>query len=519
MTRTGEQGIALVFTLFLMGALSAMAVSMMFLAQTETSASRNYKTMSQARYAGEAGVQRVLHYLSSTAYSDLVTSVAGLDITVSPVTYNGNPVVLTPVAASSNHPTQAIKDAYAALFANTAMSVGSGATVTYTATATLLSARLVTVYGGVPQVVQTWRINATGTVPPACPTCEGADLLRANVEVAAVLERDSAPAETYAIFATGAGCGAIELSGNVATDSFDYNEYVASGATGEPATQTSGGSIGTNGNVTGTGRLTINGNLDTPRSGVGNCSNGNVPAVTLSGGATINGDRLRLPQPKTYPTPTAPVPVPGTGTLNISTSTSCTSLSLAFMLPTFGTTCSGSGGNLIITTNGQTIVWPNVEMEAGTSITFNAGPGQTASKINVNSFAMEGGATINVGADTSILMNARGYNLGTNQAVIDFTGGSLVNGTGSAAYDASRFQILYAGTGTIKIGGSTDTAATIYAPNATVDMNGSADFYGSILSTKFKDNGGASVHYDRSLKQRFSTLGQYVLSSFSWQKY
>src|SRR6186713_3184090 len=105
MTRSNEKGVALVFTLFLMAALSAMAVSMMFLAQTETSASRNYKTMSQARYAGEAGVQRAIHYLSSTAYTDtpgLVTT-TGFDTTVSPVRYNGADVVLKPTAADSNH--------------------------------------------------------------------------------------------------------------------------------------------------------------------------------------------------------------------------------------------------------------------------------------------------------------------------------------------------------------------------------------------------------------------------------
>ena len=56
MNRNNEQGVALVITLFLMASLSALAVSLMFLSQTETSASRNYRTMSQARYAGEAGV-------------------------------------------------------------------------------------------------------------------------------------------------------------------------------------------------------------------------------------------------------------------------------------------------------------------------------------------------------------------------------------------------------------------------------------------------------------------------------
>lgn len=511
MTRTGEKGVALVFTLFLMAALSAMSVSMMFLAQTETSASRNYRTMSQARYAGEAGVHRALHYLSSTAYTSLVTSVSGLDTTVSPVTYGGNPVVLAPVVSNSNHPSSTIKAAYAALFTSASMSVGSGATVGYTATATLVSARLVTVYGGSPQVVQTWRINATGIVPGS---------QTATVEVAALLERNSAPAETYAIFATGSGCGAITLAGNAGTNGFDYTTYAADPAhvgnlTPPPPTPDGqGGSVGTNGNLTIGGQVDVHGNLDTPRTGVGNCTNGNITALSQTGGATVSGDRIALPQAKTYPTPDPPVPVPPTTSLTITSSTSCLTLPLPF-----GATCSGSGGNFTIMTNGVPIVWGNVSMGSGTSLTFNAGFGQSVAKLNVNSFAMGSGTTLSIADGTFLTMNAMGASLGTNTPVIDMTAGSLVNGTGVNAYDASKMQILYGGTATVRVGGSSDTAATIYAPNARVEMGGTADFYGSVLSSTYYSNGGVDVFYDRSLAQKYSTLGNHVMSSFSWQKY
>jgi hypothetical protein len=490
-------------------------VSIMFLAQTETSASRNYKTMSQARYAGEAGVHRVIHYLSSTAYTNLVTSIAGFDTSRSPVQYSGADVVLKPVASESIHPSTTIKNAFAALFTNASLSVGNGATVTYSATATLLSMRLVTVYGGAPQVIQTWRINATGTVPGTLP---------ATVEVAAILERDSVPAETYAIFATGDGCGAITMTGGATTDSFDYSTYSSANASNPtpppPAGDGQGGSIGTNGNLTIGGQVDVHGNLDTPRAGVGNCSNGNITALSQTGGATVTGDRIQLPQAKTYPTPDTPVPVPTTGSLAITSSTSCTSLSI--YLPAFAS-CSGGSpltpGVFTIMTNGQTITWPNVSVASGVSLTFNAGPGQTSAKVNVNSFAMDSGSSLNIANGTFLTMNAMGASLGTNTPVIDMTAGSLVNGTGVNAYDASKFQILYAGTATIKIGGSTDTAATVYAPNARVEMGGSANFYGSILSKTFYDNGGSSVSYDRSLASKFFTLGQHVMSSFSWQKY
>src|ERR1044072_8245804 len=70
MSTHSERGIALVLALFLMTAMSILGVSLMFLSQTETYASMNYRMMSQARYAGEAGVQKAANFiLDSTQYS------------------------------------------------------------------------------------------------------------------------------------------------------------------------------------------------------------------------------------------------------------------------------------------------------------------------------------------------------------------------------------------------------------------------------------------------------------------
>jgi hypothetical protein len=501
MTRTGEKGVALVFTLFLMAALSAMAVSLMFLAQTETSASRNYKTMSQARYGGEAGVHRALNYLSSTAYTSAVTTTTGFDTSVSPVTYGGQPVVLAPVATSSNHPDTAIKTAYAALFTSSAatLSLGSGATVGYTATATLLSMRSVTVYGGASAVVQNWRITAVGTVPGALP---------ATVEVAAIMERDIVPAETYAIFATGAGCGAINMVGNVHTDSYDSTAMTLTGSPAHPATDSYGGAVGTNGNLSISGQVSVNGNLDTPRTGVGACTNGSITAITETGQATVSGQTIQLPQAKIYQTPNAPSPAPPTTTMTINASSTCASIGMA--LPY----CSGSAGNLVIMANGTTLSWGNVTMSGGANVTILGGTSSFVN-LNVNSWTLSGNSTITLGPSTSVTLNVQGSGVPSSQSVLDFTGGNVTN----SSFDPSKFQILYAGTGTIAVGGTSDTSATIYAPNAFVDMHGSAGFYGSVLSNTFKDNGGASMHYDRSLGSKFYTLGQHVMSSFSWQKY
>ena len=505
MTRTGEKGVALVFTLFLMAALSAMAVSMMFLAQTETSASRNYKTMSQARYAGEAGVQRAIHYLSSTAYTNSVTGTSGFDTSTSPVRYNSADVVLKPVAANSNHPDTAIKAAYAALFSNTAMSVGgAGATVTYSATATLLSMRSVAVFGGTNQVIQTWRIEATGTVPGTLP---------ATVEVAGILERDATPGDAYAIFATGNGCGAITMSGGqpVTTDSYDSSNITF--ASGEPVTTPSGGSVGTNGNLSIGGQVTVNGNLDTPRTGVGNCGNGNITALSQSGNASVAGDRIQLPQAKNYPDPAPPSPMPTTNPFSISGSSTCTDFGVVFP-----DTCNQVGSVFTITKKNPLteLTWGNVSVSGGVSIVITHDPvlyGSNPVSLNVNSFTMTGNSNLSLGTTTSILMNVAGQSVGGD--VVDFEGGSVTN----ASFDPSRFQILYAGNKNIKLTGGTDVAAMVYAPNASISVAGGADVYGSLLAKSVTLSGGGAVHYDTALASKFMTVRNHVLSSFSWQKY
>ena len=517
--RNGEKGVALVFTLFLMAALSAMAVSMMFLAQTETSASRNYRTMSQARYAGEAGVQRAIHYLANLSSTPYTPTVTGMTTTVSPVTYSGNPVVLSSNVSASNHPDSAVKAAFAALFTGVSMSVGSGATVGYTATATLLSARTVRVYGGNDQVIQTWRIIATGSAGPVT--------LPATVEVAAILERDSIVAETYAIFATGDVCGAITLAGGSETDSYDSTAITLAGSPPKPTTDSSGGSVGTNGNLTIGGNVTVKGNFDSPRTGVGNCSTGHFTALDENGQATVLGDRIQLPQAKVYPTPNPPSPMPGTGILNLN-STTCTSLApmlgSGFPADTCVYSATGSGTFTIFKNNTSPIVWGNVQMTGGITLQINKGPFYPSSSatvnMNVNSWSLAGGATVALANDVSVNLNAAGTGFTSGQTVLDFTGGALTNGTGTAAFDSSKFQILYGGVSKIKLAGGTHTAATIYAPNADVDVGGGADIYGSVLSRTFTAGGsGGKVHYDRGLSARVFTLGNHVMSSFSWQKY
>ena len=98
---------------------------------------------------------------------------------------------------------------------------------------------------------------------------------------------------------------------------------------------------------------------------------------------------------------------------------------------------------------------------------------------------------------------------------IDFSGGAVTN----ASFDPSIFQVLYAGSGNIKLVGGASTAMVIYAPAASASFPASnATFYGSIIADTVSAN-GAQIHYDRHLSQLFFTAGPHMLSTFTWKEY
>ena len=209
-----ERGIALVLSLFLMTAMSVVAASLMFLAQTETYSSMNYTVMSQARYGAESGLQKAANYLMNS-YTPPATGGAdpltNYDMTKSPVTYLGQPVVLSAnQSVESNYPVDAIQTAFAAAVQGTMQS--GTTTVTYQPYATLLTMQPVNVYGaGVQKTIQTWQISSLGTIGSG---------RTAQVEVVGFLESGKASASMYAAFATSPNCGAQQYAGGATTDSY-----------------------------------------------------------------------------------------------------------------------------------------------------------------------------------------------------------------------------------------------------------------------------------------------------------
>jgi hypothetical protein len=484
-----ERGIALVLSLFLMMALSVVASSLMFLSQTETYSSVNYKMMSQARYGAESGIQRTVNYLLNSYTPPTTTGadlLANYDTTKSPVTCLigcpnvGSSVVLSAnTAVASNYPVAAVQAAFLAGVPGT-LPAGQ-TTVNYATSATLLSMQQVQVYGGGLQTIQTWQIISDGTITTS---------KTATVEVSATLETQKLPAQMYAAFGTNGGCGTLNFKGNTTkTGSYDSTALVG----GNAVISDSGGNVGTNGNLTEAGGATINGTLSTPRVGVGSCSSGNVDALSSSGGASITGPVgcsgnlncavIQLPQAVNMPTPAAPNPMPPTTSYN---------------------------GNNQTLVNGADV--GDVTVDAGKTLTLCAA-GQTCT-ITMNSLKLNGNGSIVVLGN--VILNIGGKDSSGNWLTtpIDFTGGSVTN----ASLDPSKFQVQYAGTGNVKLNGGAQNAAMIYAPNADASFNGGGDFYGAVVASTVTDNGGANIYYDRHLTKDFFVVGNAMMSSFSWKK-
>jgi len=478
--RSDEQGIALVMALLMVLAVSVVTGSLVMVARSEALSSTSYTSMSQVRYGAESGVHAAANYFLNN-YAAPATPFAGFNINVSPVTWNGQPVVLSSdPAVASNYSDAAVVNAFVA------NSVGNlnvnGAPVAYSARARLMAMSTVTDYfTQQPVTIQTWEITGLGRIVGS-----GQSL----VEVEATVERRPAPVFQYAAFATHNGCNAMSFAGGADTHSYD------SGNLGAGIADT-GGNVGTNGNLDGNGATTtINGTLSTPKSGVGNCTAANVTAATISGFATVEEGLVQLPQPITLPTPPNITPPTSNITFN---SGGC---------PAGAPFCTASaGGSTISPPTASTVIqMGNVNLNGSAVVHMKAGI------YELNSLTLNGSSKIIV--DTGpVIIKIKGQGVTTP---LDLSGGGVSN----PSLDPSKLQFVYAGTGNVKITGGTDTAALVYAPNASGSFSGaSTNFYGAVVTKYVTSMGGFSLFYDRRLQNSVMTAGPPMMTAFTWKTF
>ena len=152
----------------------------------------------------------------------------------------------------------------------------------------------------------------------------------------------------------------------------------------------------------------------------------------------------------------------------------------------------------------------NISVTAGGTLHLGAAAGCPC-YYNVNSIKLVGNATVKINGGP-VIFNVTGA---SETTPIDLAGGTLAN----PSLNPANFQILYAGTGNVKIAGGNQSSAMVYAPNANVLLTGGSNFFGSLLAATVSDTGGTAIHYDRELQKNFQIAGNYMLSSFSWKKY
>jgi hypothetical protein len=510
MKRPNEKGTAMLFTLILILVVSVMAASMMFLAQSETWASMNYRTMTQARYGAEAGLHAAANYIinPATGYPGIGTSdpISAYAVNVSPVTYSGSPVVLSSLSGvSANYPVAAVQTAFST--ASTGSLTAGASTINYTTSAKLLAMRSVLSCGSSQTLTaQLWKLTSHGDI---------GGMRSGEVEVSALLESHVVPCYQYAAFATSSGCGSIDWSGGGPIDSYDSSNAAA-------GTQAYDGNVGSNGNANLAPHTSITGNFSSPETGVGACASGDAITGATPGtissyvsdcevSAAVCGTNYenQLPQSVVYPLPITAYPV---GVVEATLTSPSGTINPNNCGVGLASGCYGDVGSSITL---QPYVNPVTHACSGATY-------------YVNTISMNGMKTLSVGPCPAGTLPASA--VGTYQPIVlnvvdvNKNGGPITIGGGSIANPSMNpaiLQIQYAGSGALDIHGGTSAAAVLYAPNAPMTVDGAnSSWYGALITSTLTLNGnGASIHYDRQLAKGLSTVGNWTMDTFTWSKY
>ena len=179
-----------------------------------------------------------------------------------------------------------------------------------------------------------------------------------------------------------------ELRWQLTIDSYDSNGL--DGLHGADAV-TSGGNVGTNGNLTISGSVDVQGNLYTPRTGVGACTAGAVDALTQIGHADVGGSIVQLPTAVSYPTPRVPAvsPLAATGTIN-GAAGACALIGLT------AANCAESGNDVTVNGHGSTLSLPSVTLGSHTNMILVAS--SPSAQYNFNAIKLNGGSTVKISA-------------------------------------------------------------------------------------------------------------------------
>jgi Tfp pilus assembly protein PilX len=127
---------------------------------------------------------------------------------------------------------------------------------------------------------------------------------------------------------------------------------------------------------------------------------------------------------------------------------------------------------------------------------------------NIYSLSVGGGnGAITVNPPGTVVLNFPSTNTGT---VISLSGQGIVNPTNIP----NNFQINYGGTGTVSIGGNGSQYAIVDAPHSNLSVAGNGDFFGRLIGGTIDYGGNGTFHFDLASVLRPTNNGGYQLLSY-----
>jgi len=508
-----ERGVALLFALFALLLLSAIAASLMFMTNTESSVNTNYRSERLSAFAAKAGMEEVRDRM--TALNTAAKLPTALPPAAGSVLYVLNegaaPGTVQPWTAGNTYMDDEMCHDFAAVQGQqpapnvrcttppssaylVAGTLAAPVTSNYpwAGTSAALSYKWVRVSLKQSNSVQLYPVNgATATqvcwngstevllngaatcqtmvsstnpvymITSLAATASGSTRRMVQAEVAL------SPAQPfpYGLFATGTACPSLNFHGggnsDPATDSFT----TANNGTYATTQSNTLGDVGSNGGVSLSGHSEIGGAiavpslLATPPAAPNPCSGAQGDYSTSGGNAGAYNPGNQFPSnvpvqsgPYTFPTPPDPIPAPPSSPY----------------------------------TGGSTLV-PGTYGAISTNGTLTLAPGV----YNIYSLSIGGGSgTVTVSPPGAVVINFPSASANP----LSIAGQGIAN----PSLIANNFQINYGGTGTMSIRGNGSEYAIVDAPNAAVTVAGNGDFYGRIVAMTIDYGGNGKFHFDRN---------------------
>ncbi len=550
-SRKSERGVALLFSLFALFLLTAIAVGLIYMTSTDSTVNANYKSDQALYFAAKAGIEEARNRMMVGNPNNLFTCTTGPNSCLAPpampgTSANGLLYILggrTPTTSAVqfyNNPSlygdnELCHDGYPGMTAlgvtpqgsdvpcSGALPSGSSwystttSTSPFAATAAALPFQWVRVAQKVNSTDQTYPVN--NTLPASQSVCyDGSEevVLPVGLSDCSKMPSTNPPnsAATPVFVLTSLAVNSLTgarrmLQSEVAlapAPPFPYGMFATSnacaavdlggGAVTNSYTTANGGTYtttvtNTGGDVGANGNVTATGNSQIGGSvGVPQATQGACPGngFTVSGGAgMVNNPQNQLTQITPYTFPAPPMPNPLPPTTTYTAGSS--------MLP-------GTYGNVVVS--------------SGTNLTLTTGT------YNLNSLTLQGNATITVNGPVVINIAGVGQStpvdlVGSGNANCPTNGNGNGNGTGSNCNTTAipnNLQINYGGSGTVKISGGTQASIIVNAPLANVMIKGGTDLYGAVVGYTIDDSGGVNFHYDRNTKFGPPNNGSYTELSF-----